>query len=411
MSSQLLGDTTTATGSADYARLADRFGPILRDIAEAAPSRDRKRVLPFDDVARLKAAGFGAVLVPVEEGGAGGGIEDLVRLLIDLAAADPNVAQAFRGHFHTVHDLVSHPVDTPAHRDFRERWLGEVTAGRVFANGVTDTADTLVGRSSVEVVQEGSTTLISGQKDYSTGNLYAEWILVLVAKGPEAPPQSIFVPADAPGVRRDDSWNGFGQRLTASGSTSFDRVPLEPWQFAPPVAKAHVGDLLQLILLAVTAGIGRRLADDLVALVRSRRRVYAHGAAATPQDDPQILQVVGEVSAATEAAETLVVELARRHDRVEKELRDSVDADRQGLIAAVYRAQTIVPRLVLGAVTQAFDALGASATDLELGLDRHWRNARTVASHNPIVYRSRLAGDWLVNGRLDPFWTVGAVAP
>lgn len=37
----------------------------------------------------------------------------------------------------------------------------------------------------------------------------------------------------------------------------------------------------------------------------------------------------------------------------------------------------------------------------ELLLDRHWRNARTLASHNPRVYKARILGDWLINGK-DP---------
>jgi hypothetical protein len=45
------------------------------------------------------------------------------------------------------------------------------------------------------------------------------------------------------------------------------------------------------------------------------------------------------------------------------------------------------------------------------GLDRHWRNARTVASHNPWVYKARIVGDWSVNGTAPtPIWHVGTAA-
>jgi len=43
-------------------------------------------------------------------------------------------------------------------------------------------------------------------------------------------------------------------------------------------------------------------------------------------------------------------------------------------------------------------ALGASGVSEDLLLDRHWRNARTLASHNPRVYKARILGDWLING-------------
>lgn len=51
----------------------------------------------------------------------------------------------------------------------------------------------------------------------------------------------------------------------------------------------------------------------------------------------------------------------------------------------VSQTVTVVTDLVLDATTRLFDALGASAAKREHGLDRHWRSARTLASHNPRV--------------------------
>jgi alkylation response protein AidB-like acyl-CoA dehydrogenase len=53
----------------------------------------------------------------------------------------------------------------------------------------------------------------------------------------------------------------------------------------------------------------------------------------------------------------------------------------------------------LRATTEIFDALGASGVSESHALDRHWRNARTLASHNPRVYKARILGDWLVNAK------------
>ena len=47
----------------------------------------------------------------------------------------------------------------------------------------------------------------------------------------------------------------------------------------------------------------------------------------------------------------------------------------------------------------------SSATSTATRLDRHWRNARTVASHNPTKYRARSVGDYLINGRLQLWGT------
>jgi len=63
---------------------------------------------------------------------------------------------------------------------------------------------------------------------------------------------------------------------------------------------------------------------------------------------------------------------------------------------------------VLGATSDLFDTLGASGTSRAKALDRHWRNARTVASHNPRLFKSRVVGAHLVNGTPPPFvWAIG----
>jgi hypothetical protein len=63
------------------------------------------------------------------------------------------------------------------------------------------------------------------------------------------------------------------------------------------------------------------------------------------------------------------------------------------------QAITVVSDLVLHAVTEVFDALGASSARRGLGLDRYWRNARTIASHNPRIYHQRSIGNTTVSCR------------
>jgi hypothetical protein len=49
-----------------------------------------------------------------------------------------------------------------------------------------------------------------------------------------------------------------------------------------------------------------------------------------------------------------------------------------------------------------FGTWGASATAGKLNLDRHRRNTRTVAMHNPLAYKAYVAGNYAVNGALPP---------
>ena len=68
----------------------------------------------------------------------------------------------------------------------------------------------------------------------------------------------------------------------------------------------------------------------------------------------------------------------------------------------------VISELVLKLTTELFNALGASASTTEKQLDRFWRNARVVSSHNPLIYKEKVIGDWEVNQAPLPYvWKIG----
>jgi alkylation response protein AidB-like acyl-CoA dehydrogenase len=160
----------------------------------------------------------------------------------------------------------------------------------------------------------------------------------------------------------------------------------------------------QIAMLAVLTGItGAALRDGSTALA-ARKRNYPQGLAEVPTDDAQLLQVIGAVSADVFGAESALARSARSLDRVAEGRLTEDGKGRQRLVeaeVAVVQAQLVIIDAALRATTTIFDALGASGVSEALGLDRHWRNARTLASHNPRVYKARILGDWLINGK-DP---------
>ncbi|MCZ4142527.1 acyl-CoA dehydrogenase, partial [Escherichia coli] len=67
---------------------------------------------------------------------------------------------------------------------------------------------------------------------------------------------------------------------------------------------------------------------------------------------------------------------------------------------AVQQAHVAAPKLVLDATSELFDVTGASAVSTSKSLDRFWRNARTVATHNPVAFKARSVGDYFINGTI-----------
>ncbi|MDV6243395.1 acyl-CoA dehydrogenase family protein [Rhodococcus opacus] len=385
--------------------LEDRFHPIFDRIAEGALGRERDRRLPFDEVGLLRDARFGALRVPVEFGGFGASVRQLFGLLIDLAAAESNLPQALRVHWSFAEDqrLAAPTVN-------RERWLRAAAEGTLIGNAITEPGVGAADRYQTTLRRgDDGTWVLDGVKYYSTGSLYADHILVAADRDGER--VSVLVDADAPGVAQTDDWDGFGQRLTASGTTTFsgvvvpeDRI-LGPGYGAP--GRTYATSYLQLVQLAVLAGIARRAETDTAEWVRARTRTFTHAAADLPRHDPLVQQVIGKLSAAAYGARATVLAVADELDRLldaggeDPELLDRAEA-------AAARAQSVVIGLVLDATAQVFEVGGASITSSELGLDRHWRNARTISAHNPLIYKQQSVGAYVLNGDPLPYaWSAG----
>jgi len=394
--------TTTATHpGVTTAELLATFRPVFDRIAEGAAERDRTRRRPHEQVDLLKQARFGALRLSRDEGGFGATLEQEHVLLIELGAADSNLPQIWRNHFAFVEDVL---FDDEA--GLNEQWRARIAEGALFGGAWSEAGGRSFFDMSTTLTGTADGAVLHGKKFYSTGSLFADWISVL-ATGPEADQVSlVLIEADATGVTLVDDWDGIGQRLTGSGTTTFDAVAVPGGRWYPFAQRARYQEAVyQLNHLATLAGICRAAQRDLTDAVRSRLRNYPQGLAAAPREDGQIQEVVGRVSALASSAEASVRWAARGLDNAVAVLAidpasdapEVVDALRAATIA-VYEAQLTVTDAALQASTLLFDALSSSALAEDRALDRHWRNARTVASHNPRVYKARLVGDWHLNG-------------
>jgi alkylation response protein AidB-like acyl-CoA dehydrogenase len=222
---------------------------------------------------------------------------------------------------------------------------------------------------------------------------------------------SAVVAAKAPGVEIVDDWDGFGQRLTVSGGATFTDVPVEAEHVASGEERfGYSAAFVQQVHHAALVGIARAASADAARAVADRRRTYSHATASRSSADPQVLQVVGRIHSLTYAAGAIMLKAAEALER-SFEHRAHPDLRETANIAAeieIAQAQTTISALVLEATSALFDALGASATSVSKSLDRYWRNARTVTSHNPRIYKDRIVGDFVVNGTPPPFqWRIG----
>ncbi|MGY3173725.1 alkylation response protein AidB-like acyl-CoA dehydrogenase [Pseudomonas sp. TE12234] len=402
---QVINPLSTGT---DYEALAATYRPTFQRIADGALEREQSRTLPHEPIQWLKEAGFGAVRVPIEYGGGGASVPQLFELLIELAEADSNLPQALRGHFAFVEDRLNAP-SSPA----RDVWFKRFVEGDIVGCAWTEIGTVAMGDVVTKVTPHGDQWRLNGEKFYSTGSLFSDWIDVYAQRSDTGGDVIAAVRTRQPGIEQSDDWDGFGQRTTGSGTSRFVDAEVDAGNVIDFATRfKYQTAFYQLVLLATLAGIGRAALRDVSRHVRERQRIYSHGNAQRVSEDPQVQQVVGNIAAWVYAAEASALKAAQPAQQayVARFAGDPARERAANVAAEIEsaKAQVVVTELIQRATTELFNALGASDIRRGKSLDRHWRNARTVSSHNPVIYKARIVGDWSINGTEPPFvWQIG----
>ena len=199
-----------------------------------------------------------------------------------------------------------------------------------------------------------------------------------------------------------------GQRATVSGSVTFDDVPVDeslviPYQQAFE-APQQFGARAQLVHAAIEVGIAGGALRDAGTFVQTKARPFFEAARAgwtqTAAEDPHTIHTFGQLATKVQAAEALLAAAAATLDEVTRTPRNAAAAARGSV--AVAQAKAFGSEVAAEVASEMFSLSGASATDERYDLSRHWRNARTHASHDPVSWKYHHIGNYLLNDVLPP---------
>ena len=384
---------------------SDRLAGLIAAIGEGALERERTGERPFAAIDLVRRERLGALRIPREEGGGGASLRELFAIVIALATADVNVAHILRGHFAHVEDRLRLDADQ------RRRVIALATSGRIVGNASTEIGPTTIGEFTwqTRLTRDGDGFRLNGTKYFTTGTLYADYAEVL-ASDPAGATVIALVPTDRAGVTVLDDWDGMGQRATGTGTAIFENVavgPDETLPFAPPDAGSDPpplylsGAFFQLYVTALEVGVLHALRADAVAHVHQRARSFAWAPTPSAPDDPLLQREIGEIASAAYAAEATVLAaadaLALAFDAAVQGTDPDLDLAHEASLQAG-AAKVVIDALGQKAASQVFDVGGASVVRQAHLLDRHWRNIRTLASHNPTSYKAQAIGAYHVRG-------------
>lgn len=374
--------------------------------AQEASRRDADRELPHHQVRELTASGLLAMTVPGEYGGLDLPIETVAEVFRLLASGDPSIAQIPQSHFTFLEAL--RLQGKPEQKAF---FYSEVLAGRLFANAQSERGPHPVTVDTTTLTARDGGFVLTGRKFYSTGALFADWIIVRASVSDGSPSfrpvasttkAVAFVPRTAVGLTVVDDWEGMGQRTTASGTITLDGVSV-PMSHVVPFTEifdraSTYGSQAQILHTAIDVGIATAALDEAVKQTAAARPHFEANSDRAA-DDPLLIQLAGEATVTVRAAQALLAEAGRTVDAARTDLTD--DAAARASIA-VSVAKVAAARAALEASTVLFELGGTRSASTSGNLSRFWRDARTHTLHDPARWKVQHIGRWTLTGTPPP---------
>ncbi|OCJ08088.1 SfnB family sulfur acquisition oxidoreductase [Rhizobium sp. AC44/96] len=365
--------------------------------AASASRRDSDRLLPFEELDQLAQSGLLAITVPSQYGGLDVSNAVLAEVTAILSEADSSIGQIPQNHFYILEAL-----RTDGSEEQKRYFFGRALAGDRFGNALSERGTKTVGHYNTLITPDGPGYRINGQKYYSTGVIFADWITIF-AVDTEDRLVMAFVPKGTEGVEIVDDWDGFGQRTTGSGTTVLnnvyvraDSVVLHHKGFERPTTIGSVG---QIIHAGVDLGIARAAFAETLDFVRTKSRPWTNSGVDRASDDPLTIAKVGDIAIKLEAATALVERAGRKVDAAQI---DTTEAKVVEATLSVAAAKVLTTEIAIEASNTLFDLAGTSSVKLGLNLDRHWRNARTHTLHDPVRWKHHVVGNYHLNGVTPP---------
>ncbi|MDN3444431.1 acyl-CoA dehydrogenase family protein [Microbacterium sp. APC 3901] len=384
----------------------DRAEEVADILAVDAVERDRANATPRAEVQLLKDSGLVTLLGPRAHGGAGESWDTAYRVIRAVARGDGSIGQVLGYHY--LWAWAARLVGTDEQIAAVEELY---TANDFVFGGAVNPRD-----SDLVVREDGDELVFSGRKSFSTGGQISDLtVLEGVLEGTETHIFAI-VPTAQAGIVFGNDWDNLGQRLTESGSVEIRDVRV-PWTaaagfvdrvFQPLTYNTLNVPTIQLVFANFYLGIAQGALETASAYTRSTTRPWPYGG-----DDKQhatdewyLLEGYGELASKLWADEALLDAVGSEISGVLHAPREDLTARRRGEIAVRIAAGKL--RIVddgLEVATKIYELTGARASANSVGLDIFWRNLRTHSLHDPIAYKKREVGDYVLRNEVpEPTW-------
>jgi alkylation response protein AidB-like acyl-CoA dehydrogenase len=202
------------------------------------------------------------------------------------------------------------------------------------------------------------------------------------------------------GLVPNRDWDNMGQRATGSGTMTFKDVfiPDGQWHSFPPgmtfgggaVALGALGGFPTIAVMLLGMGEAAYRAELEFLKTNVDRPIWPLFEG--PRDDVLVHVRLGKHKASLAAARALVLHAAR-----DAELADAT-TDQVALQVQASMARQVATQAALYVSSDLFELTGARSTASKYGMDRFWRNARTLGIHDAADVDYATIGYYEMNG-------------
>jgi len=387
-----------AARGATRTELFARAEEISADLASRGAELDRDGRPPLNEIVKLKNAGLLNALHAQAIGGGGLDWVDGLKLVRILARGESSIGQLLGYHF-VNSQYIYWAIDDAA----RANALGtETVAKGLYWGAAVNPRD-----PGLTLTRRGNGYVLNGRKSFSTAARISDYINANATLDGKI--ASFAVPTNRPGYIANDDWDNIGQRLSDSGSVEFRDFPVYEEDFigvpaeagaAPPVLASFNTPLIQLVFVNFYLGSAEGALAQAVDYVRTTTRPWVTSGVARAQDDPYILERVGEFTASVKAAAALADQAAGAVQAALSRGADVTARERGEVAAEAYAAKVHATNVSLDITSRVFELTGARSTAESYRFDRYWRNVRTHTLHDPVFYKAKEVGEFVLNDKI-----------
>ncbi|MBO3462566.1 acyl-CoA dehydrogenase family protein [Aetokthonos hydrillicola Thurmond2011] len=369
---------------------------LSKELAANAVERDSKAGVPEEEIQLLRSSGLLPFVVPKEYGGIGGTWVEGLKIVQELSVADGSIGQLYGNHLNLT--ALGHVSGTPEQKD---RYYRETAQKNLFWANAINTRDT-----RLKIAPEGEHFRVNGVKSFGTGIEIADVRVFSALQDNEELPLLFVIPKDREGVVSNQDWNNFGQRRTDSDSFTFNNVLVKKDEIlgypSPPNSAfaTFLGIIAQLTKTYVYLGVASGAVSSAKQYTLTETKPWITSGVERATDDPYIQRRYGELWTELQAAVALADRTAIQVQQAWDKDVDLTPEERGEVAVAVFTAKAFISKVGLNIATSIFEVTGTRSTATKYGFDRYWRDLRTFTLHDPVDYKLRDIGNWVLNQEL-----------